>query len=143
VFKGLELVETNTFDDYGVREGDSIIALSQEESSSFDSVNLWLSLTRDDEAFNECMKWMLNQDTAEEASRLRDVHMMRMEGMPRVFNKLCTRFLDPENERVRMPPTCLSYKSAKSPSEEALPVLWDAGDLKSKFVEGEETHPSG
>jgi hypothetical protein len=37
VFKGLELIETNTFNDYGVREGDSIIALSQEDSSSLDN----------------------------------------------------------------------------------------------------------
>jgi hypothetical protein len=125
-----------TFNDYGVREGDSIIALSKEDSSSFDNVNLWISLTRDHEAFNECICSMLNPETSGEAARLRDLHLTRMESMPRPFARMCTPFLNQYTEAVMSPPTILSSQSPRSPSEEALPVPWDLADVQPRLVEG-------
>ena len=79
IYNGQELIESMTFNFYRIKEGDSIIALPADEAESVYSTNQWLNLTRDSENFNDCMRWMLDQRTAGEAARLRDLHIMKME----------------------------------------------------------------
>jgi hypothetical protein len=138
IYHGLELEESMTFHDYGLRDGDSIIALSHEGPCVFEKVNLWLGLTRDRETFNDCMGWLLNPNTAGEAARLRDLHFIRMERRPRVFMNMCTPYLQQEIEKRSGLPFTIEYRSPRSPSTEALPILWNVNDPEFHFDEGEK-----
>ncbi|OHS98671.1 hypothetical protein TRFO_34849 [Tritrichomonas foetus] len=83
IFNGSFLDENSTFAETGLVDGDSIIALG-----SKDEKYQWLNLTKDRDEFSDMVRTMLDPRTANEAARIRDLHMMRIEGKPRVFSKL-------------------------------------------------------
>ena len=115
--------QTKTFGFYGIKDGDSIIAADQTESVF--STQQWLSLTLDSDKFNDCMRWMLDPRTSGEVSRLRDLHLMKMERRPKVFMRICAPFVNEETAGGSITCTNTSYSSATEPSTEALPVLWN------------------
>ena len=96
IFNGVQLLESNTFESYGIKDGDSIIALPADQTDSIITTHQWLNLTRDSDTFNDCMRWMLDPRTSGEASRLRDLHLMKMERRPKVFMRMCAPFVSQE-----------------------------------------------
>jgi hypothetical protein len=125
IFNGLELLHGMTFDFYGIRDGDSIVALPLGHGESIYGTSSWLNATRDIEAFNEALKWMFDPATSDEAARLRDLHLMRLERRPKGLVKMYSSLLARE-ESNRSPPIALriSYAPALAPSTEPLPELW-------------------
>jgi hypothetical protein len=123
IFNGLELLEGMTFDFYGIRDGDSIIALPREQQSIVRTTQ-WIAMTRDIENFNEALKWMLNPKTSAEASRIRDLHLMKAEQRPRMLMRLCATIdEDDESSRSSCPPTVIA-PPPDAPAREPLPVDW-------------------
>ena len=125
IFNGAELIDSKTFGFYGIKDGDSIIALPADQTESVFSTQQWLSLTRDSDNFNDCMRWMLDPRTSGEASRLRDLHLMKMERRPKVFMRMCAPFVNEETAGGSITCTNTTYSSATEPSTEALPVFWN------------------
>ncbi|KAH0794027.1 hypothetical protein GPJ56_002055 [Histomonas meleagridis] len=125
IYNGTELLEKMTFDFYGIKSGDSIIALPQEQNTNLYYKTQWLSLTKDSEAFRENMEWMMNPKTAGEVSRLRDLHLLKMENKPKVFTRMCS--MRPLNESPNTMKIRLNtqYKSNQEPSTEPLPIFWE------------------
>lgn len=125
IYNGMQLLESKTFSYYGISDGDSIIALPKEDFDNEFKATQWLNLTRDNESFNESMKWMLHPHTANEAARLRDIHLIKMEDKPKVYMKMKMPF---ENGKENNCSICTNpliiVDSPESPSEEALPILW-------------------
>lgn len=125
IYNGMQLLESKTFSYYGISDGDSIIALPKEDFENEFKTTQWLNLTRDNESFNESMKWMLHPHTANEAARLRDIHLIKMEDKPKVYMKMKMPF---ENGKSDSCPICTNQlnivDTPEAPSEEALPVLW-------------------
>jgi hypothetical protein len=113
-----------TFEFYGVRDGDSIVALPIENEDSVYGTNHWLTLTRDSESFNEALRWMLEPATAGEAARLRDLQLMRLERKPRSFMKIFSRAGMDEREPTRSDSSTVLGLPPKSPSVDALPIEW-------------------
>jgi hypothetical protein len=113
-----------TFDYYGIREGDSIIALPERDAGRPSDTNLWMSLTRDHENLNECMRWMLDPSTSGEAARLRDLHMIKMEHRPRAFARMCSAFQQSKGHGNSIGETKISSERPKFPSTDALPASW-------------------
>lgn len=124
IFNGVELVENMTFQFYEIGDGDSIIALPAEQGDSVFSTQQWLSLTRDSDNFNNSMRWMLDPRTSNEASRLRDLHLMKMERKRKVFMRMCAPFVNEGTAASSVGSTNTSYDAASEPSTEALPVFW-------------------
>ena len=122
IFNGVELIESMTFDFYGIKDGDSIIALPADQAVF--STHQWLNLTRDSDTFNDCMRWMLDPRTNGEASRLRDLHMLKMERRSKLFMRMCAPFACEDTRASAIPAANTTYSSATAPSTEALPVLW-------------------
>jgi hypothetical protein len=123
IFDGAELRGDMTFGSSGIRDGDSIIALPHESGDSVFTTNQWLSLSRDSNEFNECVRWMLDTATAGEAARLRDLHLAKMERKPRIFMKMCSPFISEESEASSLNVPHTRYQSPLAPSTEALPVF--------------------
>ena len=125
IFNGFELLEEKTFEFYGIRTGDSIIALPINLHGLDYCASQWMKLTSDSESFNDHMTWMLDPNTSGEAARLRDLHVMRIERILRGFSKLGkAQFL--ECETLSTPgETKVDYKRQEKPNTEALPVCWD------------------
>jgi hypothetical protein len=128
IFNGFELLEGMTFEFYGIRDGDAIIALPVGERDSICCTSQWLSLTRDNESFNESMRWMLDSRTSGEAARLRDVHTMRVEGKARSFMKMCSPYLSQLHTPAIAHATITEYDVPSSPPTTPLPVLWKSGE---------------
>jgi hypothetical protein len=124
IFNGAELLEGMTFEFYGIRDGDAIIALPVGERDSVCATNQWLSLTRDNEGFNDSMRWMLDSRTSGEAARLRDIHIMRFEGKSRSFMKLCSPYLTELRTSPVSRNTVTEFEIPSCPLTDPLPALW-------------------
>lgn len=126
IFNGAELIEAMTFDFYGIKDGDSIIALPQEKKESVFVTNQWINLTKDNDNFSDSMRWMLDPQTALEAARLRDLHMTKLEKRAKVFMKISAPFLNDEGKPEALSlESYLDYEAATEPSTEALPIFWE------------------
>ncbi|OHT08192.1 hypothetical protein TRFO_23331 [Tritrichomonas foetus] len=129
IYNGIELSESLTFDFYGIKSGESIIALPC--NSTTDADDEWKRVTSEKSEFNELVQAMTNPKTVSEASRLRDLRLNAIEKKSRVFNKIKRAYVDVEFNKFAVP--CKEAKETKliidtqghlAPSEEPLPVLW-------------------
>lgn len=128
VFSGYVLATTQTFEYYGIEDGDFIIALLSKEQEDR-ALERWFSLTTDKEQFNEAMTWATSTLTNREVGRIQDLRMakaeMKMWGHGRPF-----RFANQTAEEPA--PTyyegIIPLTQAKKPSSDALPVFWDKND---------------
>jgi hypothetical protein len=128
IFNGLELLEAMTFDFYGIRNGDSIIALPLDQHSVYRTTQ-WLAMSRDTESFNESLKWMLDPRTSAEAARLRDLHLVKVEHRPKMFLKMCATFEADDGEENRASRGTVLGLPPEAPSCEALPVDWSMAGM--------------
>jgi hypothetical protein len=124
IFNGAELLETMTFNFYGIRDGDSIVAISVNNCHSLYGLNYWLSLTRDSDSFNDSLRWMLDAKTNGEAARLRDLQMVRVERKSRLFRRISSAVVNEETCSGITAPLVIDYPPASEPSTEPLPVPW-------------------
>jgi hypothetical protein len=122
IFNGIELREDRSFEFYGIRDGDSIVALPLENRASVYAANPWLNLTRDADTFNESIRWMVDPATAAESARLRDLQLMRIERRPIAFIRLYAPARLEENCQVRPSSSTVLGLPPKSPSVDALPL---------------------
>ena len=125
IFNGTQLDPESTFHEVDVHNGDTILALPLSLQTNQMLKEQWISLTKDSDEFSEKMRWIVNPKTAPEASRLKDIHMDRIERRPRVFRKLCQLYLSQDtgpSELPKLQEECSESPSA--PSTEALPVFW-------------------
>jgi hypothetical protein len=126
IFNGLELLEDQTLGFYGIRNGDSIIALPRAERSVYRTTQ-WLALTRDTESFNESLKWMLDPRTSSEAARLRDLRLVKVEHRPKLFLKMCSALEVDDGEESRKCGETVIGLPQGAPSCAALPANWSRG----------------
>lgn len=124
VFNGSILNSDMTFDFYGIKNGDTIIALSNDLQENYAMTSRWITLTRDSENLSDSIKSMIHPRTAREASRLKDLHLMKIERKPKLFIKLCAPFLEEETESKVDQSTLFLPDQATEPSTSALPVFW-------------------
>jgi hypothetical protein len=117
IFNGFELLEEKTFESYDIRNGDLIIAFPRESPGIFQ----WIALTRDHELFNESLKWVLDPETADEAARLRDLQLWKLEHRPRNFVRLYAPF----EEKPHATQVTVIGKPPTEPCCERMPVKWD------------------
>jgi hypothetical protein len=124
IFNGIVLSPSNSFDFYGIRERDFLVAVPTSPDPAFTS--RWISLSQDTESFRERLECLLNQGTAMEAARLRDFQFTKIERRPRTFRKFtanCQGALDfPPAEN----PSHCSVVAGKgqAPSVAPLPIFW-------------------
>ena len=121
-----------TFNFYGIRDGDSIIALPKYQFNDL-KCSQWMCLSRDCDSFNEYMKWMVDPRTSDEAARIRDLHIMKMEKRPRAYIKMRYPMFEENDsktdtnaifQKIEKTNLDLSQNKSDAPSEEPLPVLW-------------------
>lgn len=132
IFNGSELLENQTFESYGISDGDSIIAVPADQKDTLFSTSQWLNLTRDNESFNDCMRWMLDPATSGEAARLRDLHLMKMERRPRVFMRMCASYMQEEEENRGLKWTKKDYPIATEPMTDPLPFDWFESQIEQE-----------
>jgi hypothetical protein len=122
IYNGLELIDAMTFAFYGIRDGDSIIALPA-GNDSLHHTSQWIALTRDADAFNDVLHWMLDPATAAESARLRDIHLLKLEMRPRAFRKL--NVAEDDEKDGKAAPDVAAHRPAPAPTTQPLPVPWD------------------
>lgn len=125
IYNGIVLLPNKTFDEYGIKSGDSIVALTIEENDDSSSVNHWLFVTRDNETFSNQLKWLLNPKTVLEASRIRDLHLFKLENKPTLYRKFCQPFIKLNCESKTQQSTVTLPEQPTEPSTDELPILWN------------------
>jgi hypothetical protein len=129
IFQGRTLLESMTFEFYGVCDGDSIIALPNDsDRGNLAVLQEWLSVTRDMDALNETIRSILNPATTRQVARLRDLHWMALERRPRQYQRMITALMDTEQRPSFLRSTVIK-EPPKTPSVEAMPVLWNLGSV--------------
>jgi hypothetical protein len=129
IFAGTKLAEDRTLADYEIRDQESILALSESNSSD---ANHWISWSRDIDSLNEEMRFMVSRTTSSDAFRIRDLRLIRMQRQPRHFLRECSSFTEPDSPVTAVMETRLSAEVLSSPAVEALPLLWnsEAGQIE-------------
>jgi hypothetical protein len=124
VFNGTELNETLTFEFYGIREWDPIIAIPIDRGDSVAITNRWISLTRDSDVVLESIRAASDPKTCGEVARLRDLRLSRGEARPKRTVKILEDYFCPIGTTASCAGTETSWEPPAEPSVKALPVLW-------------------
>ena len=129
VFEGQLLVDTKTFQFYGIKTGDTLVVVQAAEMGL--EVDKWLSITDDVDGFRDKMKSVLNEGAGRETARIRDMLMTKLERKPRTFRKLCVavenlaqRTFSGKNIELNT-----DFVTGDAPSDKPLPVNWGSSDL--------------
>jgi hypothetical protein len=129
IFNGELLSDTATFDTYGIRSKDAIVAIPSNSETL--EARRWLTITRDSDAFHEKIRFLLNENTAHESARIHDVVMNKIERRPRAFRRLCSTV---DSIWSQHPSECsiasnVGYSPASAPSSAPLPFSWNPANM--------------
>lgn len=136
IYNGQELSETMTFSFYGIKDGESIIALPKIELN--DSLECWKKVSMNRLEFNDLVKSMTNPKTSREVARLRDLRFIGIEKKLHVYHKLKKAFEEDNFENIHFDDKdsfrkidqnnndghLILESNLFAPSEDALPILW-------------------
>jgi hypothetical protein len=122
IFNGQLLEDNCTLDFYNIQPNDSIVALPSNPGTG--QVERWMRITRDADAFSDCVRSLVSKKSRSESLRLHDLRAMRIESRPRVYRRLC--------EAERNAPMLSSGKTCptvvpgreKEVSTAPLPMCW-------------------
>jgi hypothetical protein len=118
VHNGELLLESMPFSFYGIRDKDTIVVVPAPSPE----VPRWRQITLDPGDLQERVDRILNQETARETARLRDLMRTRVERKQRQMGDLGS-FLELEN-REKTPPLRIDYPVPEAPSCDPLPSAW-------------------
>jgi hypothetical protein len=121
IYNGELLNDAMTFAFYRIREFEIIVVVP-----SHAAVERWAQVTRDADAFQERIHFILNEDTARETARIRDMMLTKVERRPRPFRRLCSALdLWPARPAAGdAAPLRIDYPRADGPSRDPLPAAW-------------------
>ena len=125
VYQGQLLCESMTLRSYDIKEKDAIVVIPDVPQAS--DVDKWISVTSDVDSFQDRIRVMVNDRTARETAKLRDMVMTKIERKPRSFRRLCgaVQALPKRNFYQRHTPIDISYPAPDGPSTAPLPTNWD------------------
>lgn len=135
IYNGQELMETMTFSFYGIKDGESIIALPKIELN--DDLECWKKVSMNRTEFNELVRSMTNPKTSREMARLRDLRFIGIEKKKHVYHKLSKAFEEDNFDSISFSEkdsfrkidqnnndNLILESNLFAPSEDALPILW-------------------
>jgi hypothetical protein len=126
LFNGEILMDSVTFQMYGIHDRDAIVAVRRVAQSL--DVSHWLSITRDSEAFQDRIRFFFNEQTSRELGRISDVAMLRIERRPRMFRRMCYAVESVEEQRPEDLQKKLNayYTGATAPTSAEMPFAWSS-----------------
>lgn len=121
LYQGTILNPLHTFGSCGISDGDVLISLSNPTEVD---LRKWSLITKDGETFAQSVGSMLNQNTAREMAKLRDLRFSKICQHPKFFNKFLSTFqeMNMDESSIKMNFNLTSHQTA--PSTDALPVFW-------------------
>lgn len=126
VYNGLELCENRTFSSYDMSDGDTIIVLSKSSKFYSASLSRWISITNDNDGFLRRMRGILDSKTRSEVVKIQDLSMFKCERKPKLFAKICKRFLTLDDQTTGINVSLnIDINPISEPSKDPLPIFWD------------------
>jgi hypothetical protein len=123
IFNGQLLDDNCTLDFYNIQPNDSIVALPSSPAASA-QVERWMRITRDADAFSDCVRSLINEKSRSEVLRLQDLRAMRLESRPRVYRRICAAECNTSTMSTgTVHPTVIPRKENEA-SNKPLPVYW-------------------
>jgi hypothetical protein len=128
IYRGEQLIEQNSFEQYKMQSGESIFVIRNEEEERPTSIlqaQHWIRLSNDAEAISRLIDSVVNTNTRREVMRLRDVALLRREIHRRHSLRSDLSFTVPQPNHVQpnRHRTVIVSPITELPSE-ALPVPW-------------------
>lgn len=141
MYSGAVMLDGATLASYNVQSDDFIISIAKQGGRSvFNQQSItWARLTKDNEAFTERMRCILNPNVANELARLKDLRILRLSERPGVISKLHQIYTVQQEKQATAPENAmLVTDELNEPSISPLPVLWDGNEIQDEV---ESTHP--
>lgn len=126
IHDGEYLIESFPASFYNIKDGETLVIVSSKEYDP--SQNKWHQITRDKESFNEKINSVLNPVTSDQAARIRDLQMLRIEKKSKMFYKLINSTLK-ENDTMytntKIPMNLQIPTKPLTVSKDPLPLFWN------------------
>lgn len=134
IYQGQIMCERRPLHTYNIKEDEVIVVISDAQQSP--ELDKWLSVTSEADCFQDRIRFMVNDTTARETAKLRDMVMTKIERKPRSFRRLCNavQALPKRQFYNRDIPLNLDYETPDAPSCAPVPVNWDGSANPSTDV---------
>lgn len=126
IHKGQILQSDTTFDSNYINSNDYIVALTKNDSPSFEyEIMKWIQSTKDPELFREKITKHKDSSISLEEARLRDLRTRRLEQKRYfVIRRMGRQFEHSGISPFRDIPLSIEYDTIDEPNSNPLPVLW-------------------
>ncbi|OHS99795.1 hypothetical protein TRFO_33656 [Tritrichomonas foetus] len=123
IVNGSVLNDENTFNYYNIEDMTNIICVRQNDEKA---VTKWIRMTKDVDEFNKRVHHFKCPALKREASKLRDIRLMKEEIIKRNhrnihFFREIQNFIGLDHHKTSLN---LDYPELEAPAEDLLPVLW-------------------
>jgi hypothetical protein len=126
IHHGALLRMDHTLEYYGVKDGDTIIAVVELPQSSVlpSLVDRWLTLTRTSDSFSDRVRSLMTPTSRRESLRLRDLAMLRAENSRTRNRRLVRRFFERSYREDEQAENSVIAENSAELSAEPLPKCW-------------------
>lgn len=130
VFKGEIINPNRSFEDVGVKNGNTIIVIKHEKNKEKSIDSKWIKLSMDT-AFDKKLQILSNKGSKGEYDRLSDIRQMKYEGSLKIYKTrmhkkyIYTMEESKEESEIKYNPNH-GYVRPTSPCTEKMPVMWEA-----------------
>ena len=133
IHNGIEMDDTMPLSYYDVKDKDILFVCPKSKSPISEK---WANLSKDPDLVREKFGAIIDPTTSRKAL-FKDFQMLKMEMKPRIYRKLCSKFIGEETNKriseeqkrkhVTIVPKPINFKDSK-PASEPLPVFWNTSE---------------
>lgn len=127
IFRGIILIMTKTFIEYGIHNDNKIVLLpSSMVESNPGFVSKWQRLTSNQMEFEQKIDFNMCKGTHKELARIKDIKYSKLE-TKKNFLKKCEKSINSKNSKKQIKDEnelITDFKRENSPSAKPLPIIW-------------------
>ena len=125
LYNGMQLTKKHDFKYYGLKKEDVIIVVPK--STNLKTIpSSWENISQDEDIFRERISSVINPKISEEAGRIRDLQLFKVENKPNVFRKLLALYNQEPAQRPVKTTKSIIPEKAEVPSTQPLPCFWNS-----------------
>ena len=134
LYNGLKLTRQYNFKFYGLRNEDVLVVVPK--NTDIKAIpSSWENISQDEDVFRERISSVINPRISEEAGRIRDLQLFKIENKPNVFRKLLAFYQQEPAPKPEKPTKTFVPNQADKPSSEPLPCFWSSAPTTFKQPE--------
>lgn len=138
LYNGMQLNRQHTFKFYGMKNEDVLVVIPKQTDLKAIPYS-WETISQDEEVFRERISSVIDPKISEEAGRIRDLQLFKIENKPSVFRKLLQFYNEDVAPKSEPRFKTIVPNKMKKPSSEPLPNFW--GSSTTSFKKTKDVPP--